>query len=112
MLSNPPPPSQFKMIDKTPKDKNRTRNVLLSTKYHGEEEGDSRFEIVQIVSNDTKQKVRFGRLRTVLVYQVWIIWEDSFHKSSHNHQPGVYAHRRPEPQPFGAVLREHGVCWP
>ena len=48
------------MIDKTPKDKNRCRNVLLSVKHTVEDEaaGDHRFEIMQITSNEKKQKVR------------------------------------------------------
>ena len=48
------------MIDKTPKDKNRCRNVLLSVKHTVEDEaaGDHRFEIMQITSNEKKQKVK------------------------------------------------------
>lgn len=47
---------EFAMIDKAPKDRNKCRNVLLTTKYHGEEDGDHSFEIVSVVSNDNKQK--------------------------------------------------------
>ena len=48
------------MIDKTPKDKNRCRNVLLSVKHTVEDEaaGDHRFEIMQITSNEKKQEVK------------------------------------------------------
>ena len=47
------------MIDKTPKDKNRCRNVLVTVKHTVEDEaaGDHRFEIIQITSNEKKQKV-------------------------------------------------------
>ena len=49
------------MIDKTPKDKNKCRNVLVTVKHTVEDEatGDHRFEIIQIVSNEKKQKVWF-----------------------------------------------------
>jgi len=49
---------EFAMIDKRPKDKNKCRNVLLTVKHTVEDEaaGDHRFEILQIVSNEKKQK--------------------------------------------------------
>ena len=51
--------SQFAMIDKTPKDKNKCRNVVVNVKHTVEDEaaGDHRFELVQIVSSEKKQKV-------------------------------------------------------
>ena len=47
------------MIDKTPKDKNKCRNVVVNVKHTVEDEaaGDHRFELVQIVSSEKKQKV-------------------------------------------------------
>ncbi|KAL5249284.1 hypothetical protein ACHWQZ_G018220 [Mnemiopsis leidyi] len=57
---------EFAMIDKTPKDKNRCRNVLVTVKHTVEDEaaGDHRFEIIQITSNEKKQKefTRTGEL--------------------------------------------------
>ncbi|XP_063691419.1 uncharacterized protein LOC134823784 isoform X2 [Bolinopsis microptera] len=49
---------EFAMIDKTPKDKNKCRNVVVHVKHTVEDEaaGDHRFEIVHIVSSEKKHK--------------------------------------------------------